>query len=97
MLITDKRPLEDFALDHADSRSAINSWIALVENASWRTKQDVKKTFPRAKLLKGNRARFELVHNRYRLIVLIEYIDQYVDVLFIGTHNDYEKLDPSSL
>ena len=41
-------------------------------------KQDFLVDFPKVKMIKNNRARFEIVHNYYRLIAFIDYNDQEV-------------------
>ena len=97
MLIALLEKLNDFSKKHANSRGSIKAWILKVENATWKTKQDVLKTFPNAKMIANNRARFEIVHNTYRLIALIDYENEFVQVRFIGTHNEYERIDPASV
>ena len=51
----------------------------IVERVNWKKKQDVLSDFPKAKMIKNNRARFEIVHNTHRLIAQIDYEDQIVD------------------
>lgn len=45
-------------------------------------------------MIRNNRARFEIVHNIYRLIAHISYEEQFVEIRFIGIHNEYDRIDP---
>jgi mRNA interferase HigB len=89
--------LSEFAKRHADARKSLATWQDVTEKATWKNKQDVLDDFPKAKMLKYNRARFEIKHNTYRLIVFISYDSETVVVRFIGTHNEYDKIDPETI
>src|SRR5882762_1997130 len=89
--------LNDFGKKHADSRKSLSTWKDVVLKAQWRTRQDVLRDFPKAKMIKNNRARFEIVHNTYRLIAHIHYEEQFAEIRFIGTHTEYDRIDPETI
>ena len=89
--------LNVFSKRHANSRKSLIVWKMVVEKVIWKKKQDILDDFPKAKMIKNNRARFEIVHNTYRLIACIHYDDQIVEIRFIGTHNEYDKIDPATI
>jgi mRNA interferase HigB len=97
MLIVLLDKLTAFAKQHADARKILDTWIDTVEDANWKKKQDVLDDFPKAKMIKNNRARFEIVHNKYRLIISINYEAGRVFTRFIGTHNEYDRIDPETI
>lgn len=89
--------LEDFGKKHADARKSLSAWKTVTQNAVWKTKQNVLTDFPKAKMIKNNRARFEILHNTYRLIARVDYEEQIVQIRFIGTHNEYDKIEPETI
>lgn len=97
MDIINLRLLDVFAKKHADSRKSLSTWKMVTEQSVWKKKQDVLASFPNAKMIQNNRARFEIVHNKYRLIAEVFYDDDYVEIRFIGTHSEYDKIDPSTV
>lgn len=97
MLIVYFEKLNAFAKKHADARKSLATWQDVTEKAEWKARQDVLSDFPNAKMIKNNRARFEMKHNTYRLIVFINYDAQTVVVRFVGTHNEYDRIDPETI
>lgn len=92
--------LRDFAdarRSHADHKallSALRSWKAVVEAATWRSFADVKVDYRSADTA-GDRVVFDISGNNYRVVVRIDYQFQMVLVQFVGTHADYDKITAS--
>jgi len=57
------------------------------------TLQIIKAQFGSASILKNNRVVFNIAGNKYRLIVSIDYIRQACFIKFVGTHEQYDKID----
>ena len=89
--------LNEFGKKHADARKSLSTWKNVVLKADWKNRQDVMNDFPKAKMIKNNRARFEIVHNTYRLIAHIHYEEKFTEIRFIGTHAEYDRINPETI
>lgn len=97
MIVSNIRLLFLFARGHASARKSLSTWQQIVEESTWKNKMDVLRSFRDAKMIKSNRARFEIQHNKYRLIAEVFYDKGVVEIRFIGTHSEYDKIDPSTI
>ncbi|MDF0498245.1 type II toxin-antitoxin system HigB family toxin [Bradyrhizobium yuanmingense] len=65
----------------------------MAESSDWRTPQQVKRSRPKASILKGGRVVFNIKANDYRLIAIFQYRDGVLMILFFGSHEDYDKVN----
>ena len=54
---------------------------------------EVQAAFPKAKVLNGDRVRFEIAGGQFRLIAAFDFEKQIVFVKFLGTHAEYDAID----
>ena len=97
MRIIRQKLLLDFTKKHSDAGNSVSTWRQVVQDAKWKQGTDILADFPKAKLIPSKRARFKIVGNKYRLIVEVDYLDETVEVRFIGTHAEYDKVDASTV
>ena len=73
----------------------LRTWYGIVAEAEWSGPADVKAQFGAAvDFVADNRLIFDIGGNKYRLIVRVSYEFKAVQVKFVGTHEDYDKIDP---
>jgi mRNA interferase HigB len=100
MRVIAKRTLREFwqsSPQYGDAQGSIEAWHAETAKASWRTPQEVKAQFRSASVLKGGRVVFNIAGNKYRLVVAFDYVRQACFVKFIGTHEQYDRIDAETV
>ncbi len=76
----------------------MKAWFAETRSAEWKTPQAIKDQYRRASFVGDNRVIFNIVGgNRYRLIVHVNYGFGIVYIKFIGTHTEYDRIDPETI
>ena len=76
-----------------DAEQPLSVWVHVVKAADWSKPTDIKEAFRSADILPNGRAVFNIGGNKYRLVAAVHYRGKRVYVRFIGTHQDYDKID----
>jgi mRNA interferase HigB len=98
MQVVARRTLKEFWRRHPQSEGPIRVWFALVSKAQWLTPNDVKRQFGGSvDFVSDSRAIFDLGGNKYRLVVHVSYRFGRLLVKFIGTHAEYDRIDPETI
>lgn len=97
MRIIAKKVLREFWEIHPDVEQALRSWHTRTKQANWESTSDVKKDYGNASFVASNRVIFNIKGKQYRLVAAINYPYQIVYIRFVGTHNDYNKIDTTTI
>ena len=97
MRIIAKKILRNFWEIHPDSEQQLMAWYQETSKARWTTPNEIKKEYPIASIITGNRVVFNIKGNHYRLIVKISYDYEMVWIRFIGTHAEYDKINAKTI
>lgn len=98
MQVIAKRTLKLFWLKHPQAEQPLRHWHAMVRKAEWRGPADVKAMFGASvDFVADNRAIFDIAGNKYRLVIHAAYRYKRVLVKFVGTHKEYDRIDPESV
>ncbi|MCU4174965.1 type II toxin-antitoxin system HigB family toxin [Carboxylicivirga sp. N1Y90] len=92
-----KSTLREFWSKYPDSEQYLKTWYDTAMNSSWKTPNDVKKSYVNASILKDSRIVFNIKGNSYRLIVKFNFEHELALIRFIGTHSEYDKIDANNI
>jgi mRNA interferase HigB len=93
MRIIARSTLFAYAETHAECKPSLAHWETIMRRAQCKTMHDVLRIFPKAKILNGERVRFEIAGGNHRMICAIDFDRSVVFVKFLGTHADYDRID----
>jgi mRNA interferase HigB len=98
MQIIAKRALREFWERHNQAETPLSVWYALVSKADWSGPADAKAMFGTSVDFVGdNRLIFDIGGNKYRLVIHVAYRFRRVLIKFVGTHKEYDKIDPETV
>jgi len=97
MRIISRRILREFWEKHPDAAIPLQTWFHDVGRAIWTGPADIKAVYRNASFLANNRVVFNIKGNHYRLVVLVVYQHGVVYIRFVGTHEEYDRIDAATI
>lgn len=91
------KTLRDFSALHLSAKAPLSAWYQEAKAAVWLNPTSIKEQYRSASILQGGRVIFNIAGNKYRLVVQVAYRTQIVFIKFIGTHDDYDRIDPQTI
>jgi len=97
MRIIALRTLRAFWERHPAARQALQAWYHDVKWATWKNPTDIKAVYRNASIMGNNRVVFNIKGNQYRLVVAVQYRFGIVYIRFVGTHQEYDRIDATTV
>ena len=99
MRVVSHRKLKDFyqTPGREDAEVALERWYEITESAEWSSFADIKADFGSVDYVGNQHYVFNIKGNTYRLVVVIKFVMGYVFIRFVGTHEEYDKIDASTI
>jgi mRNA interferase HigB len=91
------RTLQAFWTLHPQAQAPLSQWYDVAKQAEWRTPQDIREDFNTVDFVSDNRVIFDIGGNKYRLVARIAYKYKQLLVKFVGTHSEYDRIDPNTV
>jgi len=93
MQIFGKIKIDQFISKHAITKNALEYWIEVVESSKWKNHAELKQTFPSADYVGEARYVFNIKGTGYRIVAVVVFVAGTFSIRFIGTHDEYNKID----
>lgn len=99
MRIVSHRKLREFyqTPGREDSEVALERWYELAEAAEWQSLAELKADFGSVDAVGNQHYVFNIRGNKYRLVVVVKFVMGYVFIRFVGTHEEYDKIDAATI
>ena len=93
MRIFTEKTLKEFAGVHPDALLPLQIWADIVKNSKWTCFADVKQTFNTVDAIGNQRYVFNIKGNAYRIVAVIKFTIGFMYIRFVGTHQEYDKIN----
>ena len=97
MRVISRKILREFWEKHTDARQSLQAWFTDVKHANWKRPSDIKSIYQTASFISNNRVVFNIKGNKYRVIIVIEYYFGAVYIRFVGTHQEYDRINAETI
>jgi mRNA interferase HigB len=103
MRIMARRTLREFVhslTGHRDQpavKAALAAWFDEVKRACWRNTGEVKQSYATASIVTGERIVINVRGNASRLVVAVDFEKGVAWIKWIGTHEDYDRIDAAEV
>jgi mRNA interferase HigB len=89
--------LKRFWQTYSAAEEPLRRWIKVVRAVDWTDSAAVKRTFGTADFIGNQRFVFDIGGNKFRIVAVILYRPKLVLIKFVGTHVDYDTIDPQKV
>lgn len=89
--------LKEYWEIHPDTRIPLSEWYIKVGKARWKSIQDMRNDFNSVDYVGNQRYVFNIIGNGHRLVVAVKFTPQLVYVRFVGTHDEYDRIDVKTI
>lgn len=97
MRVITEEPLKEYIARFPNTQTALQAWLKTVKKAQWTNFADVKRDFNSVDNVGNQHYVFNIRGNNHRLVVVIKFTIKWIYIRFIGTHEEYDKIDASTI
>ena len=82
---------------YPQAKNAIYEWYSELQRGNFENFNELKRVYGNASLAGDDRVIFNIMGNKYRLVVRIVFEYKAIQIKWFGTHAEYNKIDVSKI
>lgn len=95
--IINRKTLLDYCNKYTIAKIALQEWYYELERTNFKNFNELKKVYPDISIVSDDRIVFNILGNKYRLVVRIVFLYKVIQIKWFGTHAAYNKIDVSTI
>ena len=92
-----RKTLLEYAKKYPLAKIALFEWYHELVISDFTSFNELKKVYGNASLVSDNRVVFNIMGNKYRLVVRIVFEFKAIQIKWFGTHSEYDKIDVKNI
>lgn len=95
--IITRKTLLEYCLKYPNAKNALLEWYHELCKCDFSTFQELKTVYTNASIVADDRVVFNIMGNKYRLVVRIVFRFKVIQIKWFGSHAEYDKIDVRSI
>lgn len=95
--IITRKTLLEYCKKYPVAATALQEWYHELVNSDFRNFNELKKVYGNASLVADDRVVFNIMGNKYRLVVRMVFDFKAIQVKWFGTHAEYDKINVNTI
>lgn len=95
--IITRRTLLEYCVAQPPAQTALLEWYHELINSDFTNLNELKQAYGNASIVADDRVVFNIMGNRYRLVIRIVFEYKAIQIKWFGTHAEYDKIDVTTV
>lgn len=92
-----RKTLLEYCKKYPAAATALQEWYHELVNCDFKNFNELKKVYGNASLVADGRVVFNIMGNKYRLVVRMVFEFKAIQVKWFGTHAEYDKINVTAI
>ena len=88
-----RKTLLDYCKKYPEAAAALQEWYYELLRSNFKSFNELKKVYGNASLIGDNRVIFNIMGNKFRLLVRVSFDFKAIQIKWFGTHSEYDRID----